>query len=171
MQRGITNTILYLILNGRYKWTSEAQEGNTEGRTELRQAVKKDTVWMEGEVFLFVFLARVWLINTCQCPPNTNTTTTTTNPTNSPRALQFKFWQIFYVGTPSQEKWGRDRKEDERGGERGRRAIFIYRHISTRILQTGRMIALFEIYIIQYKILKIKIKIWYSHKRSRSSSF
>lgn len=39
-----------------------------------------------------------------------------TNPTNTPRALQFKFWQIFYVGTPSQEKWGRDRKEDERGG-------------------------------------------------------
>ena len=33
------------------------------------------------------------------------------------------------------------------------------------------MIALFEIYIIQYKILKIKIKIWYSHKRSRSSFF
>lgn len=51
------------------------------------------------------------------------------------------------------------------------RAIIMYKHISTRILQTGRMIALFEIYIIQYKILKIKIKIWYSHKRSRSSFF
>lgn len=35
----------------------------------------------------------------------------------------------------------------------------MYKHISTRILQTRRMIALFEIYIIQYKILKIKIKI------------
>lgn len=125
----------------------------------MRQAEWKDNV------FFLCFLAWAWLINTGHChhPP----TTTTTKPTNTPRALQFKFWQIFYVGTPSREKWGRDRKEDEGGG----RAIIIYRHISTRILQTGRMIALFEIYIIQYKILKIKIKIWYSHKRSRSSSF
>lgn len=48
MQRGITNTALYLILNVRYKLTSEAQEGNTEGRTEGRQAVKKYIVGMEG---------------------------------------------------------------------------------------------------------------------------
>lgn len=38
------------------------------------------------------------------------------------------------------------------------RAIIMYKHISTRILQAGT-IALFKIYIIQYKILKIKIKI------------
>lgn len=49
------------------------------------------------------------------------------------------------------------------------RAIIMYKHISTRILQTGRMIALFEIYIIQYKISKIKF--WYSHKRFCSTFF
>jgi len=41
----------------------------------------------------------------------------------------------------------RDRKENGYSN-------IIYRLISTHILQTGRMIALFKIYIIQYKISK-----------------
>jgi len=63
-------------------------------------------------------------------------------------------------------------KKSEEGIEkrmRREKALIMYKHISTRILQTGRIIALFEIYIIQYKIWKIKIS--YSHKRFRSTFF
>lgn len=54
---------------------------------------------------------------------------------NQQKRLQhfsFKFWQIFYVGTPSQEKWGRDRKEDDTGESNNYVQAYFYTYITDR---------------------------------------
>lgn len=65
----------------------------------------------------------------------------------TPRALNSYVLTNSLCRDTKPRKVNRDRKENGYSN-------IIYRRISTHILQTGRMVALFKIYIIQYKISK-----------------
>ena len=72
----------------------------------------------------------------------------TIKPTKTPKALGCTFWQIFYVGTPSQEKWGRDRKENETGS-----INYVQAYFYTYFTDWGFDRVIWDrLYIIQYKI-------------------